>query len=263
NFLDQKVEQIDYIIEKIKEVIEEYKKYKLSLITKTVTKGLNPDVKMKDSGIEWIGEIPEHWEVIKLKKLTTQIIDGTHATPTYVDDGIPFLRVTDITDINNILKDIDWDKTAKIPLEEHLELIKRCKPEKGDLLVSKNGTIGVPRVIDWDHEFSIFVSLCLIKVNNSIDVNYLYYYFNSSLILMEIAIGGKTGTITNLHLEMIKEFLVPLPKKEEQYQIVDFLNDKCSIIDNIIYQKERLLTEMESYKKSLIYEYVTGKKQVV
>ncbi|WP_341959896.1 restriction endonuclease subunit S [Planococcus maritimus] len=263
NFLDSKVSQIDSILADTKLSIAEFKKYKQSLITETITKGLNHNAPLRNSGYQWIGEIPKDWNAMKLKRLSTKIIDGTHHTPTYVDKGIPFLRVTDITKSNNSFTPIDFTKTAQITLEEHEELIKRCKPEKGDLLVSKNGTIGVPKVVDWDDNFSIFVSLCLIKVNSLIDVNYLAYYFKSSLIYMEIAIGGKTGTITNLHLEKIKEFVIPLSTVEEQKEIVDFLNEKCAHIDSLIEQKQQLLVELETYKKSFIYEYVTGKKEVL
>lgn len=136
----------------------------------------------KGSGVEWIGKIPEGWEIKSLKRVTTKIIDGTHYTPTYISDGIPFLRVTDITSTDSLNKGVDWNSVVCISEEEHNELSRRCNPGKGDLLVSKNGTIGVPKIVDWDIPFSIFVSLCLIKVNKEISVKYLYYYFMSSLI---------------------------------------------------------------------------------
>lgn len=261
-YIDNKCTKIDQTIEKEKEVIEKLKEYKQSAITEAVTKGLNPDVKMKNSGVEWIGEIPEHWLCKKLKGITNQIIDGTHSTPNYQEDGIPFLRVTDITTDDGVNQDINWDKTAYINEGEHNELIKRCNPQKGDLLVSKNGTIGVPKIVDWNREFSIFVSLCLIKVKEEISVEFLYYYFKSSLIWTEIAIGGKTGTITNLHLDKIREFKIPLPNKDEQQQIVNYLDKKCSAIDKLISSKEKLIEKLTEYKKSLIYECVTGKREV-
>ena len=116
---------------------------------------MNRYERYKDSGIPWLGEVPEHWEVKRLKFLTNKIVDGAHFTPTYVNEGVPFLRVTDIQE-----KNIDMEKIKYIPLEEHQELIKRCNPQKGDLLLSKNGTIGISKKIDWNWEFSIFVSLC-------------------------------------------------------------------------------------------------------
>ena len=262
DYLDTKCTKIDAIIDREHNVIEKLKEYKLSLITEAVTKGLNPDVPMKDSGVEWIGEMPEGWKLRKLNSITKKIIDGTHNTPNYQIDGIPFLRVTDITSSDGINRNIDWDNTAYISIDEHIELAKRCNPQKGDLLVSKNGTIGVPKIINWENVFSIFVSLCLIKVLNIIKVEYLYYYFKSSLIWTEIAIGGRTGTITNLHLEKIKEFKIPLPPISEQTQIADYLENKCNGIDSAIAKKQLVIDKLIEYKKSLIYEVVTGKKEV-
>lgn len=130
--------------------------------------------KYKDSGVKWLGEIPEHWEAVRLKHITHKIIDGAHFTPTYVNEGIPFLRVTDIVQAKNNF--INMDNIKFIPEEEHNTLSIRCKPEKGDLLYSKNGTIGVSRIVDWDFDFSIFVSLCLIKViKQKLNIEFLQY----------------------------------------------------------------------------------------
>ena len=111
-------------------------------------------------------DIDPSWEMVELGDISTKITDGTHKTPKYTESGVPFLRVTDITKSNDSKKFISKD--------EHLDLIKRCHPEKGDLLYSKNGTIGVAKLVDWDYEFSIFVSLCLIKPDDEkILSNYL------------------------------------------------------------------------------------------
>jgi len=178
------------LITKKERLIELLKEKRTALISHAVTKGLNPDVPMKDSGVEWLGEIPEHWEVKRLKFLTRQIIDGTHFTPTYAVEGVPFLRVTDIQE-----SVINFEQVKLIPESEHKELIKRCNPEKGDLLLSKNGTIGVPRIVDWNHKFSIFVSLCLIKVRKLLSVHYSYYFFLSHEIKSQMSYGTKTNTV--------------------------------------------------------------------
>lgn len=163
SFLDHETAKIDNLIEKQQQLIELLKEKRQAVISHAVTKGLNPDVPMKDSGVEWLGEVPEHWVPSRLKYHTRQIVDGAHFTPTYTEIGIPFLRVTDIQD-----ESINFDNIKFIPEHEHKELIKRCKPESGDLLLSKNGTIGVPKLITWNWEFSIFVSLCLIKFKETL-----------------------------------------------------------------------------------------------
>lgn len=262
DFLDKECAQIDSIVADLEKQIALLQQYKKSLITETLTKGLDKSAPMKDSEVEWIGKIPEHWELKHLKYLAKSILDGAHLTPTYTDDGIPFLRVTDITSVDGIDAEINLDTVARISKEEHRILCQRCHPQKGDVLVSKNGTIGVPKIIDWDWEFSIFVSLCLIKLNDSLLNKWLFYYFKSTLVATEIAFAGKTNTITNLHLEKIANFKIPLPSVEEQKLIATYLDEKVCKIDALIKEKQSQLETLRQYKKSLIYEYVTGKKRV-
>ena len=180
--------------------------------------------------MEWIGEIPRDWSIIKVKYLTHQIIDGTHYTPEYQDSGIPFLRVTDIHN-----KTIDLTKVKYITPESHQELTQRCKPEKGNLLLSKNGTIGITRVIDWDFEFSIFVSLCLIKFRTETYSPYFFsYLFQSQVIDQQLRESSKTSTVTNLHLDKIRELFVVKPLLPAQTQIINFLDHKTEQIDELI-----------------------------
>ena len=230
NFLDNKTAQFDSLISKKEALIEKLEEAKKSLISEVVTGKVKvikteegyklikrKKEEMKNCGVEWFEEIPKEWKYSKLKYLTNQIIDGSHSTPNYVESGVPFLRVTDIT---NNKKVIDLNNVKYISIEEHKELIKRCKPEKGDLLVSKNGTIGVTKVVDWDWEFSTFVSLCLIKIKKELLVELLSYFFKSDILDEQIAYGGKKTSITNLHLEKIREFVVPVPKLNEQILII-------------------------------------------
>ncbi|MEQ9670838.1 restriction endonuclease subunit S [Coleofasciculus sp. G2-EDA-02] len=210
----------------------------------------------KDSGVEWLGDIPEHWEAVRLKHITNKIIDGAHFTPTYVSEGIPFLRVTDIVQAGS--NSINMNNIKFIPEEEHEALSIRCKPEKGDLLYSKNGTIGVPRIVDWDFEFSIFVSLCLIKViKQKISSEFLQYSLLGKLTETQINIGAKSNTVTNLHLDKIKEFWAALPPLEEQDAIAQFLDHKTSQIDALISKKEALLEKLDEKRTALISHAVT------
>ena len=186
-FLDRETKKIDRLIEKQQQLIKLLQEKRQAVISHAVTKGLanlsgtnlnvggydggpkgermdsasKPKIKMKESGVEWLGGIPEHWIVSRLKYLTKLIIDGAHFTPTYVGEGVPFLRVTDLH--NDV---IDRAKVKYIPLDEHEQLIKRCKPKKGDLLLSKNGTIGLTKIVSWDWEFSIFVHCCPVNFHS-------------------------------------------------------------------------------------------------
>jgi len=268
SFLNQKTAKIDEIITKKEILIDYLEKYKKSVITEAVTKGklgekyINEDgelvdeIEMKDSKTQFYGNIPKHLIIKKMKYITKTIIDGAHLTPTYVDDGVPFLRVTDISDGNNI----DWKKTKQIPLNEHKQLKARTNPEKGDLLVSKNGTIGKTRVITWDKEFSIFVSLCLLKFVKEVDPFYIAYFFKSYALDEQIKLSGKTNTITNLHLEKIRELELLIPEQDKlQKKIVNYLDQQTTRINDLIKKTKKSIEKYKEYKKSLIFEAVTGK----
>ena len=259
NYLDQATAKIDSVISLKQQQLVKLEQYRKSKIHECVTKGLNPKAPMKDSGIEWIGLVPEHWKVEKLKYLTSLIIDGTHFTPNYLDneDGIPFFRVTDIqTD------EIEYSRLKKISQEEYIELNRRCNPEKGDLLLSKNGTIGITKVVTWDYPFSLFVSLCLIKPLEKLNVNYLDYLFKCGFFEQQISDSSKATTVTNLHLEMIKDFSLLKPPIIEQSEIVAHLD---SFLESFKLEKsiiEQQILKLQQYRKSLIHECVTGKRKV-
>jgi len=168
-------------------------------------------------------QIHPDWPVKELSEVTTKITDGAHLTPTYVETGVPFLRVTDITESNTSKK--------FIPQKEHDELVKRCRPEKGDVLYSKNGTIGIAKLVDWDWEFSIFVSLCLIKPNKEVlDPHYLTCFLNSDAAYAQATARSKSGTVTNLHLVDIKTIKIPVPPLATQQTIVAEIETEQTLI---------------------------------
>ena len=257
-FLDRKTAQIDELIRVKERKIALLQEQRTALINQAVTKGLDLNAKMKPSGVEWIGEIPKDWEIIKVKYLTHQIIDGTHYTPDYQDSGIPFLRVTDLH-----TQSIDLTRVKYITPELHQELTLRCKPEKGNLLLSKNGTIGITRVIDWEFEFSIFVSICLIKFRTEIySPHFFSYLFQSQVIDQQLTESSKTSTVTNLHLDKIRELFVVKPPPSRQTQIVNFLDRKTSQIDELVSEEQRSIELLKEYRQSLISDAVTGKIDV-
>ena len=153
---------------------------------------------------------------MRLADACSNVTDGAHKTPTYVADGVPFLRVTDIQSTC-----IDWDQVKRIPEHEHAELCQRCNPEPGDVLLSKNGTIGITKVIDWDIEFSIFVSLCLLKPRPIIKSEYLKLMVESPHAARQLFLRVKQGTVKNLHLEEIRECRIPVPDGDTQRSIVE------------------------------------------
>ena len=168
--------------------------------------------------------IDPDWPIKELSEVAVRITDGTHTTPNYTDSGVPFLRVTDITQSNASKKFISE--------EEHAELIKRCHPQEGDVLYSKNGTIGVAKLIDWDWDFSIFVSLALIKPRpESVDSRYLECFLNSDAAYAQATSRSKSGTVTNLHLVDIKTIQIPLPPLTTQNRIVAEIEAEQALVN--------------------------------
>ncbi len=242
---------VDEVIEKTQSKINKLQDLKKTTMNELLTKGIG-HTEFKDGPL---GKIPKSWLVTKLKKVA-KVNDGTHKTPKYITQGIPFLRVTDLKN-----KYPMKGNNKYISISEHQELIRRCKPEKGDILYSKNGTIGIPRIIDWEGDFSIFVSLALIKINRDSNIlsEYLEIYLSCEIISQEIKNRAKQGAVTNLHLEEIREFLTIIPNIEEQKQIIKICR---SLNQNIGLQKDKVL-KLTQLKKSLMQDLLTGKVRVL
>ncbi len=181
------------------------------------------------------------WVTSALGDVCTQITDGTHQTPTYVQSGVPFLRVTDLTGSS--------DSKKFIAEEEHAVLIKRCRPLRDDVLYSKNGTIGVAKRVDWDYEFSIFVSLALLKPKREIiEPQYLETYLNSAVALAQAKGYSKSGTVTNLHLVEIRQMTIPLPDLATQRAIVAEIEAEQALVN----ANRELIRRMEAKIKAAI-----------
>ena len=259
DFLDEKIAYIDSIIRDTKQSIEDLKKYKQAIITETVTKGLDSNVNMKNSGIEWIGEIPDSWNISKLSRLVKKIGDVDHRMPEGKSEGIPYVSPLNFVGEN----EIDFDSAKKISQDDYIDLSKKIKPEPGDIIFARYATIGTVRIVAEKRDFLASYSCLIIKTNEKIKSDFLYYYLKSKVVFGEVEYRKKSNTQSNIGLEDLKQFKVPVPSLKTQENIVSFLNKKVNEINTIVRQKEQLIKEFETYKKSLIYEYVTGKKEVL
>lgn len=262
DYLDDKCTRIDDIVEKQRSIIEKLKAYKLSVITEAVTKGLNPDAEMKDSGIEWIGEIPAHWNKTRLRGICSfHNGDRSANYPSaedFVDEGIPFIGADSL---NNLFVD---DSIAKCISCEKYQSMGGLKICKGDILYTLRGsTIGKNAMAQFD-DGTVASSLMGIRIkdHNKIDSHYLLYWLNSKneYIQRDICINGSTAP--NLSAENVKQFILYHPSVNEQKQIAEYLDKKCELLDSAIERKQALIDKLTDYKKSLIYEVVTGKKEV-
>ena len=232
DFLDRKVGEIDKIIENTKESIEEYKKYKQAIITEAVTTGLNDGAEMKDSGIEWIGEIPKDWEIIKAK----YVVNITNGSDPKTEGGIPVYG-------------------------SGAESFKTCGEYKEGptvLIGRKGATLHIPHYIlgrYWNVDTAFDV-----KPRRS-DYSLKYYFYLATCFDYKYYISQTT--LPSMTQTNYGNMFLPFPPYQEQEQIVNYIDERCSKIDILIYKKEKIIGELENYKKSMIYEYVTGKKEVV
>ena len=260
DYLDRKCSQIDAIIARQQEVIEKLKAYKLAVITEAVTKGLNPDVPMKDSGVEWIGEIPEHWEIRRIGSFARVTSSKRIFEGSYVDEGVPFYRSKEITDLS---KGLHVQTEIFIP-EEVFEQVNEASPAPkcGDILLTSIGTIGNTWISDGRKFYYKDGNITQIEANDSFDSAYVEYCFSSNVVLEQYTRLAMGSTLLALTIIRIKKILVAFPPLDEQRKIVQYLKLKCSSIDAAIKNKENLITKLVDYKKSLIYEVVTGKKEV-
>ena len=259
DYLDRKCGQIDAIIARQQEVIEKLKAYKLSVITEAVTKGLNPHAPMKDSGVEWIGEIPEQWTKVRLKNIC-QFINGdrssNYPSPNeYVDEGIPFLGADSLYG-----RYVDIIQSKKITKEKYHSM-GGAKIQKGDILYTLRGsTIGKNALSTFD-EGTVASSLMVIRPTSLLS-NFLLYWLNSEEEFQQRQSYINGSTAPNLSAENVGSFIMFLPSKVEQQEIADYLDKKCAEIESTILKKQMLVEWLGKYKKSLIYEVVTGKKEV-
>ncbi len=260
DYLDRKCSQIDAIIARQQEVIEKLKAYKLSVITEAVTKGLNPDVPMKDSGVEWIGEIPEHWENRKMISiLSMRVVDGPHESPELYDEGIPYISATAIENGK-----INFDLMRGYISEEYCDICDlRYKPQLHDILVIKLGaSTGQVAIVETSDRFNIWVPLAAVRCNEKADPYFVYYAFQSDYFLKQMEMSWTYGTQQTLGVKSIERLRIMLPTLEDQKEIASYLKSKCDSIDAAVKNKENLIDKLVDYKKSLIYEVVTGKKEV-
>lgn len=268
NYLDRECAQIDSIVADLEKQIALLQQYKKSLITETVTKGLDNSVPMKDSGVEWIGEIPVGWELSRIKYLTDNhhpypIGDGDHGmikADDYLTEGIPYIRVLNLT----------WGSGLNLEnlvfiSKEMNSLIKNSELKPNDILIAKTGaTIGKTAIVPDSLPVSNTTShVGKITLANVHDAKYFYYVMTSSIVQKQIQdISATQSTRPELGIEGLKNLILTVPPFDIQQHIARFLDDHCAKIDRVLHEKGKQLSVIKQHKKSLIYEYVTGKKRV-
>lgn len=258
-YLDEKIAYIDSIIAEAKASIEEYKAWKASIIYEAVTKGLDPNVEMKDSGVEWIGLIPAEWNVQKLKTLVKEPLQyGANEAGIEYDEALPrYIRITDVT-ANGELKE-----EGKLSLSE--DIATDYILNDGDILLARSGgTVGKAFYYKAEYGRAAFAGYMIrAKIDRKkIDPKLVYFSTLSANYDDWKATTMTQATIQNIGANKYNEFYIVVPPAEKQKILVSYLEEKVEQIDTLILEKESLIADLESYKKSLIFEVVTGKRKV-
>lgn len=255
-YLDSKCSHIDIMLSKIRSSIEEYKKLKQAVITQTVTKGVRGEREMKDSGVEWIGDIPKEWVCEKIKYATSISRGLFNHRPRnderYYNGKYPFIQTGDVANATKYI--VSYSQTLN-------ELGKSVSKEfpKGTLTMTIAANVGDVAILNFDAYFPD--SVVGFIPNKNIRTLYLFYVF--SAMKDEFTRTAIKSTQLNLNIDRVKETFIPVTlDSNEQCEIENYLESKCAEIDGLIAKKEQLAKELESYKKSLIYEVVTGKREV-
>ena len=250
DFLDTECAQIDAVIEQTRTSIEEYKKLKQSVITQAVTKGIRLGRNMKDSGLEWIGEIPEEWEVSTV--LSHVSFEGGSQPPLTQFIHEPrdgYVR---------LIQNRDYKTDAYITYVPVESVSKFC--EEDDIMIGRYG----PPVFVMHRGIKGAYNVALMKaIPLDIDKEYMAFALQDYTLIKYIeSFSKRAAGQDGVNPQILKKYPLLIPGMAEQQEIVDYLKRKCGEIETLIFQKERIINALESYKKSLIFEYVTGKKEV-
>ena len=265
DYLDNGCASLDTILDKTRSSIEEYKKLKQAVITQAVTKGVRGKREMKDSGVEWIGEIPKYWNIGKLKYYWISVESGVsvNAAERPIDNPAQY-GVLKTSSVSKFIfnphehKQVNNDEYSRVT----------CPVTADCIIVSRMNTpdlVGACGYVEKTYP-NLFLPdrLWQISFKNDVSAKFIWYYLNNKMVRSYISSlsTGTSSTMQNISQGQFGNISVCLPDSNEQKEIADYLDAKCAEIDKLIAKKEQLVKELESYKKSLIYEVVTGKREV-
>jgi type I restriction enzyme S subunit len=254
-FLDRETAKINTLIAKKERLIELLQEKRAALISQAVTKGLDPTVPMKDSGVEWLGEIPAHWEALQLKR-RWRVIDCKHRTATYTDDGIPIVSTTEVKPGR-----LNLENTRLTSEAEFLDLSEGRLPKRGDIIYSRNASVGSAAYVDTYERFCMGQDVCLITSINQ-DQLFLSYLLDSSVVRGQLDALMVGSTIQRINVGQIQHFWVNCPPQDEQHAIATYLDHETAKIDALISRIREGIEKLKEYSTALISAAVTGKIDV-
>lgn len=260
SFLDKKTAEIDNIIEKKETLLLRLEEKKKAIINEAVTKGLNPNPILKDSGVEWINQIPLHWELVQLKYLSEKV--GSGVTPkggadVYTDDGVKFIRSQNV-----YFEGLRLDDVVFISEITHHKM-ENSKVLLNDVLLNiTGGSIGRSCVVEVEEELNVNQHVCIIRPNELILSKFLNYLLYSDFGQKQIRLGITGGNREGLNFENIKNFYFPRITINEQKEIINFLDDRLQEFNNLNNKISSQIDKLKEYRQALISEAVTGKLEI-
>ncbi len=259
-FLDSETAKIDALITKKERLIELLQEKRTAIISHAVTKGLDPSVALKDSGVNLYPSVPMHWTILRLRYLCKKVADGPHFSPAYVEEGegIMFLSARNV-------KVDGWslDDAKYVSEEDYREFCKRIVPEVGDILYTKGGTTGIARVVDLTVPFQVWVHIAVLKLKQEkVNPYFLAYVLNSAACYGQSQLYTRGATNNDLGLTRLINIVLAIPPKAEQQQIVTYLDRETAKIDALIAKIREGIEKLKEYRTALISAAVTGKIDV-
>ncbi len=258
-FLDRETAKIDELVAEQRRLMELLKEKRQAVISHAVTRGLNSHAPLKPSGIEWLGDVPEHWEVGPLKRYWN-VTDCKHVTAEFVDDGIPLASIREVQS-----RWVSLDN-AKCTTEYFYELLiegNRC-PRPGDLIFSRNATVGEVAQVNKDHpRFAMGQDVVLLrKLSEDYSSDYLQHVIRSPIIILQLANMMIGSTFKRINVEEIRSFVMPLPPAIEQVEISAFLEKEVNGFDTLTTAAQCAIDLLQERRTALISAAVTGQIDV-
>ena len=257
-FLDRETARIDALVAKKERLIELLHEKRTALITRAVTRGLEPDVPMKDSDVEWLGEIPAHWEVKKLKVMVSGITVGIVVTPSkyYVDQGVPCLRSLNIAQGRISTEDLVFIS------EEANLLHKKSQIFTGDIVIVRTGRAGVAVVVPPEFDGANCIDLLIVRRSESLYSRFFYYVMNSQMVAAQVSLDSVGAIQEHYNTSTLSNLRIPFVPYTEQFFIAEFLDRETCKLDNLIAKVQEAIERLRELRSALISAAVTGRIDV-
>jgi type I restriction enzyme S subunit len=259
-FLREHTRGIDALVAKKQRLLELLQEKRTALITRTVTKGLDPNAPMKDSGVEWLGEIPAQWEAKRVRQSCSRVTDGAHISPDTSSADFPFVSTIDIRGGT-----IDFDGCLRTSASSYAYMERTgCRPMQGDVLFSKDGTVGTTAVVATDREFAVASSLVIISPDHrELNSRWLDYWLNGAFIKDEVELLLSGAALRRISVAKVARLPLLLPPRlDEQSTIAALLDRETAKLDTLAAKVREAIERLQEFRSALISAAVTGKIDV-